>query len=131
MRRLQAIVIVLTLLASPLSLLARASFGMGSDCNDLCCLPHRSHTAHSHAIATNAAESSMACHHGETGHAMECTMKAGHDGMAYGLLAPIAPTTPSPLVGIALPTPSRATLEQFTEFPATGFVATPFEPPRS
>ena len=131
MRRLQAIVIVLALLASPLSLLARASFGMGSDCNNLCCLPHGPHTAHSHAAAAKAAETGMACHHGETGHATECTMKAGHLGMAYGLLAPIAPTTPSAFVRIALPAPSRATVGQSTQFPATGFVAAPFEPPRS
>ena len=73
----------------------------------------------------------MACHHGETGHAMECTMKAGHSGMAYGLLAPLAPTTPSGFVRIALPTPSRSTLGQSTELPLTGVVAAPFEPPRS
>lgn len=73
----------------------------------------------------------MACHHGETGYAMECTMKAGHRGLAYGLLAPIAPMTPSPLVRILLPTPSRSMLGQYTEFPPIGFIAAPFEPPRS
>lgn len=130
MRRLQAIVIVLALLASPLSLLARASFGMGSDCNNLCCLPHGPHTSHSYAAAAKAAETGMACHHGE-GYAPECTMKAGHLGMTYGLLAPIAPTTPSAFVRIALPTPSRLALGQSTEFPLDGIVAAPFEPPRS
>ena len=73
----------------------------------------------------------MACHHGETGYATECTMKAGHLGMTYGLLAPIAPTTPSAFVRIALPTPSRLALGQSTEFPHDGIVAAPFEPPRS
>jgi hypothetical protein len=124
-------VIVLALLASPLSLLARASFGVGNDCNNLCCLPHGSHITHSHAAAAKAAETGMACHHGDTGYATECTMEAGHLGMAYGLLAPIAPTTPSAFVRIALPTPSRSTLGQSTEAPPAGFAAAPFEPPRS
>ena len=58
-------------------------------------------------------------------------MKAGHLGMTYGLLAPVAPTTPSAFVRIALPTPSSSMLGQSTESPLAGFAAAPFEPPRS
>jgi hypothetical protein len=131
MRRAQALVLVLALLSAPSSLLARASGGMGSDCNNMCCLIHGRHAAHLPAHAADSAEKDMACHHGEAGHAIKCFMNAGQHRMDYGFLAPIAPTAPSTIVRVALPTPSRATLVQSIEFLSSGFIQAPFEPPRS
>jgi hypothetical protein len=131
MRRTQAIVIVIALLASPFSLLARASFGMGSDCNNLCCLIHGSHVGHAHMATTKAPQSDMACHHGEVGHAIECTMKAGHNGPDFGFFAPIALTSPSALVTLTSPSQSRAAFTRPNDLIVSGVLEAPFEPPRS
>src|SRR5580704_11617337 len=112
MQRAQAIVLALAILAAPLSMLARASWVIAGDCNDLCCLRHGSHGGHSHSAATTPKETGMACHHGEAGKAVECFMKAGHHAMDYGFLSPIAPTSPSVFVKVTLPTPARAALVQ-------------------
>jgi hypothetical protein len=104
MQRAQAILLVLVLFATPLALLARASFGLGSACNNLCCLRHGSHAGH----APESQESSMDCHHGQAGHAMFCSMKAGHQLVDFGFLAPLAPTTLSSSVSLLLPIPARA-----------------------
>ncbi|HSY58660.1 MAG TPA: hypothetical protein VK795_03820 [Terriglobales bacterium] len=131
MRRTQAIVVVLVLLASPLSLLARASFGMDGDCNNLCCLIHGSHAGHAHMVTPKTPDKDMACHHGEAGHAIECTMKARHSGPDFGFFAPIAPTTPSALVTVTSPSPSRTGFTRPNELIISGFLEAPFEPPRS
>jgi len=127
MQRAQAIVLVLALFAAPLALLARASSGMGSECGSLCCLPHGSHAAH----PPDSRESRMACHHGEAGHAMYCSMNAGHHLMDFGFLAPLAPTTPSSSASLVLPLPARIAIAQSIDSLPSGFFAAPFEPPRS
>ena len=127
MQRAQAILLVLVLFATPLALLARASFGLGSACNNLCCLRHGAHAGH----ASDSKESAMSCHHGEAGHLMFCSMKAGHHLMDFGFLAPLAPTAPSSLVGLVLPVPARNAIAQSMDPLASGFFAAPFEPPRS
>ncbi|MGH9745654.1 MAG: hypothetical protein ACRD59_06035 [Candidatus Acidiferrales bacterium] len=131
MQRAQAILIVLALLATPLSLFARTSAGMSSDCNNLCCLPHGSHAAHSHAVAAASKQEGMSCHHGAAGHRAECTMKAGHHAMDYGFFAPIAPTTPSAIVRASSPASARLALTQSSASLLLGFTAAPFQPPRS
>jgi len=82
-------------------------------------------------VTPKTPETDMACHHGEAGHAIECTMKAGHSGPDFGLFAPIAPTSPSALVKVTSPSPSRAVLTRPNELIISEFVETPFEPPRS
>jgi hypothetical protein len=73
----------------------------------------------------------MDCHHRDAGQAMFCSMKAGHQPMDFGFLAPLAPTAPSSLVSLLLPIPARTAIAQSIDaFPA-GFFAAPFEPPRS
>lgn len=123
--------LVLALLSAPLSLFARASGGMGNDCNNMCCLVHGRHAAHLPARPADSSEKDMACHHGEDGHAIKCFMNAGQHSMNYGLLAPIAPTAPSAIATVVVPTRSRATLIQSIEFLSSGFTQAPFEPPRS
>jgi hypothetical protein len=73
----------------------------------------------------------MACHHGEAGHAMYCSMKADYHVMDFGFLAPLAPTAPSSSVSLVLPLPARAAIAQFIDSLPSGFFAAPFEPPRS
>jgi len=127
MQRANAILLVLVLFATPLALLARASSGLGSACNNLCCLRHGSHAGH----APESQESRMDCHHGQADHAMFCSMKAGHRPMDFGFFAPLAPTAPSASVILVLPVPARTAIAQSIDsFPA-GFFSPSLEPPRS
>jgi hypothetical protein len=127
MQRAQAFLLVLVLFATPLALLARASSGLGSACNNLCCLRHGSHAGH----APESRENSMDCHHGQADHAIFCSMKAGHQLMDFGFFAPLAPTAPSSSLSLVLPIPARAKITQFDIVGYSGFPSAPFEPPRS
>src|ERR1700739_2950914 len=125
MQRAQAILLVIVLFATPLALLARASSGLGSACTSLCCLRHGPHAGH------GPRADRMDCRHGEAGHAMLCSMKAGHQLMDLGFLAPLAPTTPSSSINLVLPIPNRAKTSHLDAIAYSGFPSAPFEPPRS
>jgi hypothetical protein len=73
----------------------------------------------------------MDCHHGKAGHAMFCSMKAGHELMDFGFLGPLAPTTLSSSVSLVLPIPVRAKVIHRDVVAYSGFPFAPFEPPRS
>jgi hypothetical protein len=133
MRRIQAIIVIVALLATPLALLARAVEPGMPDCNGMCCLPHGAHH-HSPAQDSSPApqKDDMACHHGAAGHMMECSMKSGQQRMDYGLSVPFPPAQTSAVAYIDRPKVSRFANSQF---PAgnlsAGFLAGPFQPPRS
>ena len=132
MRRAQAILVIIALLATPLALLARATDSGMPDCNGVCCLPHGSH----HSLARNPSPApqheEMACHHGAAGHMMECRMKSGQHRMDYGLLAPYPPARTSALLSLIVPKVSRvANSHLFAGNLSAGFLAGPFQPPRS
>jgi hypothetical protein len=133
MRRVQAILVIVALLATPLALLARAVDPGMPDCNGMCCLPHGSHH---HAPARNSSpepsKDDMACHHGSAGHMMECSMKSGQQRMDYGLIAPFPPGRTSSLAFVDRPNLSRFTNSRFpAQNLSAGFLAGPFQPPRS
>jgi hypothetical protein len=133
MRRMQAILVIVALLATPLALLARAVDPAMPDCNGMCCLPHG---AHHHSPARNDSPASqlddMACHHGPVGHIMDCTMKPGQQRMEYGLIAPFPPGRTSSLTFIDQPKVSRLPNSQYpAENLSAGFLAGPFQPPRN
>ena len=133
MRRIQAILVIVALLATPLALLARAVDPGMPDCNGMCCLPHG---GHHHAPARNSSpepqKNDMACHHGATALMMECSMRSSEQRMDYGLLAPFPPAQTSALAFIAGPKVSRFANSQFpADNLSAGFLAGPFQPPRS
>jgi hypothetical protein len=133
MRRVQAILVIVALLATPLALLARAVEPGMPDCNGMCCLPHGSHH---HVPARNSSpeplKEDMACHHGAAGHMMECSMKSGQQRMDYGLSAPFPPAQTSALSFVDRPKMSRFANSQFAAGNlSAGFLAGPFQPPRS
>jgi hypothetical protein len=123
MRRAQAILVIVALLATPLALLARSAAGSMSGCAGMCCPTHGSHAA-------RVLHEKMLCHHGELGHVLECTMTSGHHGVDYGLIVPVAPTAPSAIASVGIPDLSRAVTAQLHEAAASGFLSTPFQPPR-
>lgn len=73
----------------------------------------------------------MDCHHGQADHAMFCSMKAGHQLVDFGFLAPLAPTVLSPSVSLLLPIPAHAKIAQCNVVAYSGFPSAPFQPPRS
>jgi hypothetical protein len=120
MRRAQAILVIVAMLATPLALLARGVSSEASECTSMCCLPHGHHAAQ---------HKDMGCGHGTTGHILECTMNSANH-TAYGLIAPIVPTVPSAVAFLAIPDISREILAQFGELSAAGLVSVLFQPPR-
>ena len=120
MRRAQAILVIVALLATPLALLARGVNGEASECTSMCCLPHGHHAGQ---------HKEMGCQHGEIGHVFECTMKSGHH-TDYGLISPIVPTVPSAIAFLAIPDAHSDIIGQFREISAAGLLSVPFQPPR-
>ena len=123
MRRAQAILVIIALLATPLALLARGAQGSMSGCAGMCCPTHGSHAA-------RVLHEKMLCHHGEAGHFLECTMTPGHHGIDYGFISTVAPTTPSAVASVGCPDLRRAVASQFREVATSGFLSTPLQPPR-
>jgi hypothetical protein len=120
MRRAQAILVIVALLATPLALLARGVNGEASECSSMCCLPHGHHAAQ---------HKDMECQHHGIGHVFECTMNSGRH-TAYGLVAPIVPTLPSAIAFLAIPDVHSDMLAQYRELSAAGLLSVPLQPPR-
>jgi hypothetical protein len=132
MRRAQAILVIVALLATPLALLARATDSGMPDCNGMCCLPHGSHHSPLRNPSPAPQQEEMACHHGAAGHMMECSMKSGQHRMDYGLLAPYPPAKTSALASLIVPRVSRIADSHLSAGNlSAGFLASHFQPPRS
>jgi hypothetical protein len=127
MRRAQAILAIVALLASPLALLARGSAGAAS-CDRMCCLPHG--WLSGQLRTPTGQPEGMSCHHGSAGHMMNCVMKSGDHRADYGLNAPLAPTTPSAIVSLTIPRDLRLTISRRSIVSSAGYRSAPFEPPR-
>ena len=120
MLRVQAILVIVAMLATPLALLARGMNGDPADCTSMCCLPHGHHAAQ---------HKTMECEHGATGHVFECSMTSSHH-TDYGLIAPIVPSVPLAKAAVAIPDMSRNVLAQSRELAAAGFLSALLQPPR-
>jgi hypothetical protein len=123
MRRAQAILVIVALLATPLALLARSAAGSMSGCAGMCCPTHGGHAA-------RVLHEKMLCHHGEAGHLFECSMTPGHHGIDYGLISTVAPTTPSAVTSFGAPDVHRAFASEYREAATSRFLSTPLQPPR-
>jgi hypothetical protein len=123
MRRAQAILVIVALLATPLALLARSAAGSMSGCTGMCCPTHGTHAA-------RVLHEKMLCHHGEAGHFFECSMTPGHHGIDYGLISTVAPTTPSAITSVGDPDIHRAFASEYREVATSRFLSTPLQPPR-
>ena len=123
MRRTQAILVIVALLATPLALVARGLACDTSVCVCACCRPH----GHSSPPQFTAAEHRRIA----AGYCPYCGMKLKHRSMDYGFLAPIAPTAPLPVAAVPSPAIARETVAIFTPSPLSGYLPEPFEPPRT
>jgi hypothetical protein len=131
MRRMEAILLVFALLATPLALLASGVAAGPQGCRRFCCLPHAAHNSPMSQSKKAGKDAEMACHHGEARHMIECGMKSGEGTLEYASLAPIPPTVLSPSAKLAAPEICRHHFEQHDAFATPGILTAPFEPPRS
>src|ERR1700722_10779620 len=120
MRRAQAILVIVALLATPLALLARSAGGSMSGCAGMCCPTHVPHAA-------RVLHEKMLCHHGEFAHVFERMMTSGQPCLDYRLSLPVAPTAPSAIGSVGSPGVSRAVTAPRYEGASSGFLSTPFQ----
>jgi hypothetical protein len=115
-RRLQAILAIVALLAVPLALFARGEACQRTECP--CCAAHASQN------------------HGKRMSCSQCSGQ-GKCGMStpaapdYGLNAPMAPTAPESLATLPEPDAARYNVLYRAQSIAPGFTSAPFNPPRS
>jgi hypothetical protein len=134
MRRAQAILVIILLLSTPLSLLADSGDAVMAACNGMCCLPH--HAPHSSEVHHPAAQyhehQAESCEHGASQQPANCAMKCGHAAPDFGFLSPLAPTKPSNLASITrFHRPTFNYLRSNTQHLIPGFQSNPFQPPRA
>lgn len=116
MRRAEAIVVIVALLAVPLALLARGFSCDQKQC--MCCAMHGAKTQHGKG---------MSCSHCA---GQKCAMDSAHSRMDYGFIAPMAPTAPAARVVLAAPEITRQAFVLYVPAVPAGFVGVPFQPPR-
>lgn len=121
MRRVQALIVILALASLPAIVLAQN--GGGPACNGMCCLRHAMHMGGAHADG-------MSCHHGAAGHVFECGMHSNQRAQ-NATLAPLPPTMLSASATLPEPVIIRGARASDTKQTLPGFLAVPFEPPRS
>jgi hypothetical protein len=131
MRRSQAIIVILALLATPLALLARSLSLESAACTRSCCLLHGSHSGHNHSSSKDAQADGAMCPHGGAAKKCGCSMRSSHPEQDYGLLAPVSPTAPSVAAALAQPQVSGRNLISSSFTLAAGYLSAPFEPPRA
>jgi hypothetical protein len=129
MRRVQAIALILAVLAMPLVFLAQSGLD-GAACDRMCCLLHGHHAAQSQNEGSRAQDEEMTCHHGAAGHSMKCQMRASHHGIFPSPVAPIPPTMLSAEANVAVPDLTTEIQIRNLEVALPGFDSPPFEPPR-
>ena len=118
MPRFSAILVVIALLAAPVSLVARGIFCDPGECEAAVICPMHVSGA-----------SQPIC--GMAKHAPMCGTHQGRHALDYGFIAPFAPAIPLAYAQIATPVAWPEFLSQYTQPPTDGVSSVPFEPPRS
>lgn len=130
-KRAQAIVVILALLAVPAMLLADVWTDCSHECSRMCCLRHRQPAAPTQPEdIKRASDEEPTCHHRAAGHMMQCQMKMNHSGVFSSSVAPIPPTLLSASARVAAPGVQSEILSRYLRTVLPGFSSPPFEPPR-
>jgi len=122
MRRAHAILVILALLATPMALLARSDCNP-SACDCMCALVNKTLLAHGHHAPLLCGQGAGSMH--------QCAMNTKHHPPDYGLNALMAPTAPLPVASFAASVATAQVFAPQTPSMPSGFLAAPFEPPRS
>ncbi|HTW25395.1 MAG TPA: hypothetical protein VMD78_17460 [Candidatus Baltobacteraceae bacterium] len=122
MRRAHAILVILALLATPMALLARSDCDP-STCGCMCALVSKSLSDRAHHRPMLCGQPDAAAHH--------CTMNTSHHPPDYGLNTMMAPTAPHPVVALSVPIVVAPFPAAYAFSMPSGFLAAPFQPPRT
>ncbi|HEX4076246.1 MAG TPA: hypothetical protein VHX49_12670 [Candidatus Acidoferrales bacterium] len=122
MRRAHALLVILALLATPMALLARSDCDR-SACDCMCDLVNQSLAAHARKAPTLCGRAAGSLH--------QCAMNAKHHPPDFGLNTLMAPTAPLPVAAFAASLATARVLTPSALSAPSGFLAAPFEPPRS
>jgi hypothetical protein len=97
------------------------------------CHHHSASAAKASATQHHASETASASADEEASHscAFHCAMHSRQHTMNFGLLAPIAPTKPSDLAAIRVAIDTTIAAAAITSVAPSGFLASPFQPPRA
>lgn len=126
----QAILLALTLVALPLVLLAQPSLHGRSACNGMCCRPRKTHSMPTLPASPASAEARLSCHRGDVEHISMCIVPS-HRQEDQLAMAPLPPVNLLEEAGACEPQLQDEELWTCSDRPSTGFVRTPFEPPRN
>jgi hypothetical protein len=122
MRRAHAILVILALLATPMALLARSDCDRAA-CDCMCDLVNQS-------LAMNAHKAPKLCGQA-AGSLHQCAMNMKHHPPDFSLNTLMAPTAPLPVAAFAASVATAQVFTPNTPSAPSGFLAAPFEPPRS
>jgi hypothetical protein len=121
MRRAQIMLVIVALLATPLTLLATGMACETTSSSMLCCATHGTHP---HGKG-------MMCPHGDPGGGRSCAGNSGKHVPQFGTIAPIDRTKLAAPVRLAAPQIARSVPAISAPSIASGFSSVPFEPPRA
>lgn len=114
MRRIQALLVILAMLSTPLALFAGASCCCQTVC-PMCAAMQHSKMTHCTCPMHNA----------------KCGMNGKTQLPDFALASPLAPTVPLPFFRMTRPGATRASVAEEITAPLQGFHSPPFAPPRS
>lgn len=128
--RVQAVLLALIIVATPLALLAHPSFHARTKCTGMCCRPQKSHSTRERPASPASLEEGMFCHRGTAGHLAMCIApSAPHDDR--DVVAPLPPAIVLEQDAMDGPQLHDEELWRRAESARAGFVPVPYEPPRS
>ena len=128
--RLQAVLLLIALLATPPDLATRVSAKIKDQCHGICPSPRGLQvTAKPHATK-NSSHAASDCPNGIAGHYAICLLKSKHK-VVYEIVAPARPAVLAMPATFPAPQPSVQASLLRNDPVLSGFLPSPFQPPRS
>jgi len=128
--RLQTVLLLIAIVATPPELVTRVSAQAKDQCHGMCCPARSARSAAEPHRARASNEGRTSCPRGIAGHFAICVGKSKQK-VVYEVVAPQRPATLPDHPGCAGPQFSSLASVVREEFLLSGFLPTPFEPPRS
>lgn len=126
----EALLLAVLVVATPLLLMARPSFGTHSKCNGMCCRAQRSHSATTLAGPRSSLDAKLSCPRGTAAHITMCMVPSGPQDRP-GVLAPLPPAILAEQDAMDGPRLIDQDCRQDSQLARAGFAPIPFEPPRA
>ena len=130
MLRVQAVVLVIVLVAAPFEALARSLACDMNTCECPCCKPRAMNSSSTHSTSQKAQTVGMPCHHRLSNRGPGCTMTCGHNGANDWAAASFPPTILTAPARLASPEMTRQAVAVSEFSLLQGLHAVPFTPPR-